>query len=170
MEPEHESSALTLRWTKRTAYEYRPSRDGLFVLVGIGVVGFVGSVAMSLPMVALTFVCVALIPVAARAPLRTKLVTRCDRVAAYRQRFYANPGVTISVLCGVMSGGMIGAFLLGYSGAGRMLLPALMGVALVPVLLTVSYRERGPLLIDGVALSSVMGCGSPSNRRRSASS
>ncbi|MGC5258190.1 hypothetical protein ACPXCG_17745 [Gordonia sp. DT218] len=43
---------------------------------------------------------------------------------------------------------MIGAFLLGYSGAGRMLLPALMGVALVPVLLTVSYRERGPLVID----------------------
>ncbi|WAC57572.1 hypothetical protein [Gordonia sp. SL306] len=94
----------------------------------------------------------ALIPVAARAPLRTKLMMRCDHVAVYRQPFYANPGVTLSLLCGVMAGGMIGAFLLGYSDAGRMLFPALMSAALVPVLLTVSYRERGPLVIDGAGI------------------
>ncbi|MGV9710002.1 hypothetical protein ACWDTI_05000 [Gordonia sp. NPDC003424] len=53
-----------------------------------------------------------------------------------------------------MSVGMIAAVALGYWQAWRLVIPAVLGLGLVPVLAVVSHRERGPLLLrgDGVGL------------------
>jgi hypothetical protein len=134
-------------WTKRTDWVYRQSRAAgigtLVIALGCGVV----SVALSMPAMVIFSVGVALLPIVVRAPVRTKLVIRRDCVAVHRQPFYAHAGITLSAVIGIMFGGSLAAVFLGYDDAGRMLVPSLMGAAVIPVLLFFTYRERGPLLI-----------------------
>ncbi len=132
-------------WTKRTDWVYRQSRAsgiGLLVIaLGCGVV----SVALSMPAMVIFSVGVALLPIVVRVPVRIKLVIRRDCVAVHRQPFYAHAGISLSAVIGIMFGGSLAAVFLGYDDAGRMLVPSLMGAAVIPVLLFFTYRERGPL-------------------------
>ncbi|RPA06219.1 hypothetical protein [Gordonia sp. OPL2] len=134
-------------WTKRTDWVYQQSRASGIGLLVIAVWCGVVSVALSMPAMVIFSVGVALLPIVVRAPVRTKLVIRRDSVAVHRQPFYAHAGITLSAVIGIMFGGSLAAVFLGYGDAGRMLVPSLMGAAVIPVLLFFTYRERGPLLV-----------------------
>ncbi|GAA3717579.1 hypothetical protein [Gordonia hankookensis] len=143
-----EGRAVSYAWTKHSPFVYRPNMKRLTVLFLLGIAGIALGVMIGMPLMSVTFVGIALMPVALLIPPRTRVDATGDRVVAHRQPVHRNTAFWLSLVCGFVSVAMFTLMATGASQAWRLVIPALAAASVAPILGVASYRDRGPLVIS----------------------
>ncbi|MGC5255900.1 hypothetical protein ACPXCG_06070 [Gordonia sp. DT218] len=151
------SESLTYQWKRHTTYEVPRALGHMLALVLIGIVGIAVAIALGGNVLALVFVATALIPVPVVLRKRTKLRRAPQHLVLYRQPFYTNGWLWMTMVFAMMTVGVVGQVAVGATQAWRIALlavPTLLGAALTAVL---AYKYRGPLTLTATAVRSGSG-------------